>query len=483
MKTDILGVFAHPDDETGAAATLAAYARGRKAVVANVYCTRGEGGGNMVGTQSGPALGILREAELRSCLNELGVRYCYFLDRRDWAYTESLAATFEKWGREETLEPLVRLVRALRPEVMVTMNPAPTPGQHGHHQAAGVLATEAFTAAADPTRFPRQLHDEGLALWQPRKLYFAGKAGKVVCTIQVDQPAADGLTPAQVAARALSNHRSQAFGNLGDSPWFKRPQSFSLIKTFVSPDPNESDLLRGLPVSGGDLKQINVAPDPVPRPVELSFVARPAVNRYRLWVKEQHIEHAATQFTTDLPLVTGVRNEVQVVLKNNSGKVLEGGLRLTLPNAWITEPATQNMHVETGRTATTRFMVTPPASARGDEELAAQLSNSDEVGKAAAHLLPSGKVPRLTIAPRLDNTDTGWEKVPVLKITPKDLAEGHVSSESDSSANFRVAHDGQTLFVDVKVSDDVVVTNIAPNDIKGHWRSDSVEICVDPIGG
>jgi hypothetical protein len=207
------------------------------------------------------------------------------------------------------------------------------------------------------------------------------------------------------------------------------------------------------------------------------------VNRYRLWVKEQHIEHAATQFTTDLPLVTGVRNEVQVVLKNNSGKVLEGGLRLTLPNAWITEPATQNMHVETGRTATTRFMVTPPASARGDEELAAQLSNSDEVGKAAAHLLPLAKVPRLTIAPRMDNTESGWEKVPVLKITPKDLAEGHVSSESDSSANFRVAHDGQTLFVDVKVSDDVVVTNIAPNDIKGHWRSDSVEICVDPIGG
>src|SRR5262249_5747105 len=61
LKTDILGVFAHPDDETGVAATLAYYAVGKGKVVANIYCTRGEGGGNMVGTQSGAALGILRE--------------------------------------------------------------------------------------------------------------------------------------------------------------------------------------------------------------------------------------------------------------------------------------------------------------------------------------------------------------------------------------------------------------------------------------
>src|SRR5262249_20159727 len=59
---------------------------------------------------------------------------------------------------------------------------------------------------------------------------------------------------------------------------------------------------------------------------------------------------------------------------------------------------------------------------------------------------------------------------------------GRIANEADSSAKFRVAHDGQRLFLDVKVKDDVVVTNLAPNDIKGHWRSDSVEICVDPVG-
>src|SRR5205085_2276018 len=128
------------------------------------------------------------ESELRQCLAILGVRSCFFLDRKDWAYTESLSATMRKWDKEQTLERLVRLVRAVRPEVIVTMNPAPTPGQHGHHQAAGVLATEAFTAAADPVRFPEQLSCEGLTTWQSRRLFFGGAMGDVVSTIPMNVP-------------------------------------------------------------------------------------------------------------------------------------------------------------------------------------------------------------------------------------------------------------------------------------------------------
>jgi LmbE family N-acetylglucosaminyl deacetylase len=75
LKTDILGVFAHPDDETGVASTLAHYALGEGKTIVNTYCTRGEGGGNMVGTQYGPSLGVLREIELRDCLTQLGVRH------------------------------------------------------------------------------------------------------------------------------------------------------------------------------------------------------------------------------------------------------------------------------------------------------------------------------------------------------------------------------------------------------------------------
>ena len=115
LKTDILSVLAHPDDETGMASTLAYYAHDRGATIAHAYCTRGEGGGNMVGTQWGPSLGVLREIELKQCLDILGVKQCFFLDQLDWAYTESAAMTLEKWDKEEALGHLVRLVRSLRP--------------------------------------------------------------------------------------------------------------------------------------------------------------------------------------------------------------------------------------------------------------------------------------------------------------------------------------------------------------------------------
>lgn len=485
LKTDILCVFAHPDDETGLAATLAHYARGRHVVVANVYCTRGEGGGNMVGTQGGAALGILREAELRECLSLLGVRYCYFLDRLDWAYTESVAATLQKWGKEETLGRLVRLVRALRPEVMLTMNPAPTPGQHGHHQAAGLLATEAFTAAADPNRFPEQLSKEGVSVWQPRKLYFGGNSGGVICTVRVDQPLPEGQTPGQIAGQALANHRSQAFGNFRNASWLERPQSFTLVKSFVGPAGPEDDLLRGLPARDAELKPAILAAPLAQAPLELAFVPRPAFANYRRWLKEQHIEHVAQKFRSDLPLVAGSPNPVELTLANNAESAAEGAVKIDAPVGWAVEPASQTVHVLPGAVAFARFKITPPPAAHSDAELSSVFDRGSELCRASAtaHPLPRSRVIRLKKAPSLDGTESGWQNVPVLHIAPTDLVEGHVAGEADSSADFRITHDGRTLFVDVRVRDDVVVTNIAPNDIKGHWRSDSVEICVDPVGG
>ena len=56
-----------------------------------------------------------------------------FLDQADFFYTESVAATFRKWGKEETLRRLVRHVRALRPEV-ITLHGN---GANGNHTSYG----------------------------------------------------------------------------------------------------------------------------------------------------------------------------------------------------------------------------------------------------------------------------------------------------------------------------------------------------------
>lgn len=481
LKTDIMGVFAHPDDETGMAATLAHYALGKGSIVANIYCTRGEGGGNMVGTQSGSALGALREAELRDCLNTLGVRYCYFLDQLDWAYTESVAATLEKWGKEQTLERLVRLVRALRPEVILTMNPAPTPGQHGHHQAAGVLATEAFTTAADPNRFPLQLTKEGLSVWQPRKLFYSGGSGEVITSIVVTDQLPDGRTPAQVAAQALANHRSQAFGNFGNAPWMQRPQRFTLVKSFVAFSNPSSNLLERLPQTQSPLVEhlVGTAPNHSARP---DFVPRPAVANYRAWTRQHSIQHVAASFRADLPLIAGEANDVQLDIPATAPD--DGELTVTAPSGWTVEPSRQRIR---GNNTNTRvsLRVTPPSGTTTDTDILATfvVRGQSFTNSARCHPLPRTVATRVKSAPALDGTDRGWEKVPALAIAPTNIVQGKVADEADSSALLRLAHDEKHLFVDVRVKDDAIVTNIEPNDIKGHWRSDSVEICLDPVGG
>lgn len=485
LKTDIMGVFAHPDDETGMAATLARYALGQTSVVANVYCTRGEGGGNMVGTQSGAALGALREAELRYCLATLGVRYCYFLDQLDWAYTESAAATLRKWGKETTLERLVRYIRALRPEIIVTMNPAPTPGQHGHHQAAGLLATEAFAAAADSNRFPLQLSKEGLSVWQPRRLFYGGGNGETVATISVTEALPDGRTPGQIAAQALAHHRSQAFGNFGNSPWMQRPQKFLLVKSFVPLGSVTNDLLAGLPVADGTLAAAILAKPRVSPEIDFAFVPRPAFASYRQWVKEQGIEHVAMQFQADVPVVAGEANEVKLRFENNSASAREGILHVTAPDGWTIEPSRQTVSVSPNASTLIELRATLPAGTTTNGEITATFSNQTfQLQRTARlHPLPRASVPRVHSSPSLDGSGRGWENIRALVIAPTNLVQGKVADANDSSASFRLAHDGSTLFVEVMVADNIVVTNIAPNDIKGHWRGDSIEICLDPVGG
>ena len=483
LKTDILGVFAHPDDETGIAATLAAYALGRGSVVANVYCTRGEGGANMVGTQSGASLGLLREAELRDCLRRIGVRYCYFLDQLDWAYTESLAATLRKWGKEETLRRLVRVVRVLRPEIILTMNPAPTPGQHGHHQAAGVLATEAFAAAADPHRYPEQLAQEGLEPWQARKLYYGGGRGGAGTTITTTNALPDGRTPADVAAEALANHRSQAFGNFANSPWLRRPQSFTLVKSFIPSLASETDLLRGMPVPASTLTAVNFAPSAPPPALSIQFVPRPAISRYREWARQQGIEHVSADFPADVPVLAGQRNDIQIELDNGGGQAAAGEIEWTWPAGWEVSSRTTSFQIGAGKKDRLTIRVTPPKDSRADADVVAAYPRSGLRAAARLHPIPHWKAPRLKAAPAMDGTGAGWENVRAQAISPADLVQGKVANEADSSARFRLGHDGTFLFVDVEVTDDVIVSNIAPNDIKGHWRSDSVEICLDPMPG
>src|SRR5579863_4088021 len=179
-KVDILLVVAHPDDE-GAATPYLARAIDEGKRVAVVYGTRGSSGENQASAEQAAGLGEVREIEARRANAVLGIDKVWFLGGADTA-SQDVLQSLANWDHGVTLENLVRIVRLTRPEVILTFLPGTFIGEdHGDHQAAGVLATEAFDLAGDPTVFPEQVaaplrrlepYLENLRPWQTKKIYY-----------------------------------------------------------------------------------------------------------------------------------------------------------------------------------------------------------------------------------------------------------------------------------------------------------------------
>jgi len=179
-KADILVVVAHPDDEAAATPYLArALDEGKHVAVA--YGTRGSSGENQSGAEQAAALGAIREIEARRSLAHFGITNVWFLGGKDTA-SQDVLQSLANWDHGAALENLVRIMRVTRPEVVLTFLPGTFIGEdHGDHQASGVLATEAFDLAGNPTVFPSQVaaplrrlepYLENLQPWQPKKIYY-----------------------------------------------------------------------------------------------------------------------------------------------------------------------------------------------------------------------------------------------------------------------------------------------------------------------
>jgi LmbE family N-acetylglucosaminyl deacetylase len=181
-EVDILVVVAHPDDEAGFTPYLARAIYDLHKRVAVVFGTHGGSGGNNIGREHSSALADIREIEARQACAKLGITNVWFLDGKDTA-SQDVLNSLASWGHGENLEKLVGLIRLTRPEVLMTNLPSVFIGEnHGDHQAAGVLTTEAFDLAGNPVAFPAQLAGdmrrnemflENLQPWQAKKLYYS----------------------------------------------------------------------------------------------------------------------------------------------------------------------------------------------------------------------------------------------------------------------------------------------------------------------
>src|SRR5438105_3218714 len=216
------GIFmhttAHPDDENNGLLVMLNRGQGYRTALATA--TRGNGGQNEIGPEIFEALGVLRTGELAAVHRFDGAEQ-FFTRAVDFGYSFGIEETYEKWGRQEITADYVRLIRTIRPDVIVTL---PLTGNAGgqHHMASANITRDAYKLAGDPAKFPEQIKD-GLRPWQPKKLYhlaafgFPGEPPPTGRVTRVNSGVYDSLlgkTYNEIGTEARSMHKCQGMGQL-----------------------------------------------------------------------------------------------------------------------------------------------------------------------------------------------------------------------------------------------------------------------------
>jgi LmbE family N-acetylglucosaminyl deacetylase len=206
---------AHPDDEHGG--MLAQLSRGQGVRVSLLTLNRGESGDNAIGPELFDAVGLIRTEELLIAGRYYGLDRQYFTTAIDYGFSKRLEEALVKWGRENVLRDMVRVIRIDRPLVLISRFQGNPRDGHGNHEAAGILTQEAYRVAGDPAVFPEQIRD-GLRPWQPLKLYMGGVRETEDWTLRVDTGEYSpwlGESYQAFARLGLAFQRSQNGGRVG----------------------------------------------------------------------------------------------------------------------------------------------------------------------------------------------------------------------------------------------------------------------------
>jgi LmbE family N-acetylglucosaminyl deacetylase len=243
----VLMVAAHPDDEN--TALLAYLARGRKVRTAYLSLTRGEGGQNLIGSEQGDKIGIIRTQELLAARKIDGSEQ-FFSRAVDFGFSKSADETLAKWGRDEILADTVWTIRRFQPDVIITRFSGTPRDGHGQHQASALLGKEGFSVAADAARFPDQL--KLVQPWQAKRLMFntfsfrpqdEAENAKLPNKVEIDTGEYDpvlGFSFNEIAGASRSQHKSQAMGSA------ERKGSSKNFLITIGGDPAKQDVFDGI---------------------------------------------------------------------------------------------------------------------------------------------------------------------------------------------------------------------------------------------
>jgi LmbE family N-acetylglucosaminyl deacetylase len=337
MAGTVLHIGAHPDDEDIGLLAYLTHKWGVRAVYWSA--TRGEGGLNRINAYTGAALGVYRTWESLAARAVDGGE-CLFGPFYDFGYSKNAEEALAKWGHKALVREVVRAIRLVQPHILVSRWTGMPGDEHGQHQAVGQATVEAFEAAGDPNQFS-ELVTQGLAPWQPLKLYQSmggdWQPGQAGLTFGQMTPALErdgvlrlntgefdpviGMTYQERAWMAFNQHQTQGMGLApvpGDFYYY-----FSLYRSLVPVPTREITIFDGLdPTLTGLADHPGSGSRSLRQSLEAVTVrAREALQRYRV---EDPME-ASTSLLEGLSLLRAMR-------ENLASEDLTGEVRHAIDN-------------------------------------------------------------------------------------------------------------------------------------------------------
>lgn len=211
--SNVLYIAAHPDDEN---THLLTYFMHHEGVNATYYSlTRGDGGQNILGTELGKALGIIRTMEMYEA-RKLDKAHQRFGTAFDFGFSKTPEETFKFWNKDSLVQQTILLIQELKPDLVICRFPTTGEGGHGHHTASAIIAKEAY----EKIKELNQLSENKDSLWLPKRLIFNAFNFRTASTIKEHQIKLKvnqynpilGKTYSKIAGESRSVHHSQGVG-------------------------------------------------------------------------------------------------------------------------------------------------------------------------------------------------------------------------------------------------------------------------------
>jgi LmbE family N-acetylglucosaminyl deacetylase len=396
-KLDVLGEWAHPDDDTSIIGPCGVWHQLYGTKCGIIQVTRGEGGGNAVGPETGPSLGLRRENEDRAAHQRSGTTDLFYLDKVDFYYNQSAPLTNYFWNYQDTLARVVRIIRETEPDIYIGFTPTLAAG-HGNHQDAGRLIWDGVQAAADPNAFPDQLTGaNALRTWQVKKVFSGGStAGTGGGTTAAN--CLSGFIPAATSMDTVSgvwtgynspykwpagNVQNQTAGTpkiwaqvAAEGTQAYATQSRTMYKAVAPPGCSKFAMTESFVPFQSDVNSDGTA-NPLADQDKSIFYGASMRDPGGL-PKDSLLYLSFSRFFN----VAGDPFQVTAHIKSGSGTLRNASLSLSVPSGWTVSGPQKIKKISSSGTTTAVFTVTPPAGAAvGQDKIAAHLS----VGKMTGY--------------------------------------------------------------------------------------------------